>query len=93
MVGALTSTDILEHALQHQPEAAIGLFQHLGQCCYLGREQLAGRGERLSTRAQHWGSSHRLPGQYLVIDALQVHCPSVPEIELGPGQGVQPLQQ
>lgn len=30
---------------------------------------------------------------YLLVDALEVHQPGVPELELDPGQGVQPIQQ
>lgn len=30
---------------------------------------------------------------YLLMDALEVHQPGVPELELHPGQRVQPVQQ
>lgn len=30
---------------------------------------------------------------HLVMDALEVHQPGVPELKLDPGRGVQPIQQ
>jgi hypothetical protein len=30
---------------------------------------------------------------YLFVNALKIHQPGVPELELDPGQGVQPIQQ
>lgn len=49
------------------------------------RHQLGGAG---SPRAP----GTRSPG-HLVVDALEVHQPRFPELELDPGQRVQPVQQ